>query len=107
MAERRQALISGKINTENIYDTHAAIKNLVEQYKEINLEVSNITATVNENWVGKGHSEFESQYKLLISKIEDFGDTLQEIYDALVDAEASYEAQDASLGNELTVAMKQ
>jgi uncharacterized protein YukE len=90
-------MVEGTINTQDIYDTHTKIKEIVESYKEVNLRVDKITNTVNENWVGKGQNEFESQYKLLIKKIEDFGDTLQEIYDGLVDAEAKYESQDDSL----------
>ena len=54
-------------------------------YRQANSEVARITAEVNENWVGQGQTEFESQYKLLISKIDDFGEILQDIYNALVE----------------------
>jgi len=94
---RAVVISNGTINTEMIYDTHRQIKEIVESYKEVNLKVAKITADVNENWVGKGHNEFQSQYNLLIKKIDDFGDTLQDIYEALVEAEASYEAADDSL----------
>ena len=97
-------MISGTIDTNEIYNTHVQIKALVASYKEINKSVAEITAVVNENWVGKGHDEFESQYELLIGKIDDFGDALQDIYDALVDAEASYEKQDDSLRQEFVMA---
>lgn len=90
-------MIDGTINSSNIYDAHRKIKEIVEAYKDINLRVNSITTKVNENWVGKGQNEFESQYKLLINKIEDFGDTLQDIYDALVEAEATYEEQDDNI----------
>lgn len=93
-------ICKGNIDTARIYDTHVQIKNIVESYRDVNLKVSAITLEVNANWVGKGQTEFESQYKLLIKKIEDFGDALQEIYDALVEAEASYEEADDSLRQE-------
>ena len=55
---------------------------------------------------GKGCNEFASQYNILIRKIEDFGDTLQEIYDALVDAEQAYEDADDSIRQEFAMAKK-
>lgn len=87
-------VVDGTIDTAKIYATHAQIKEIVESYNDVNLEVSQITQKIKENWVGKGRNEFESQYKLLIKKIDDFGDTLKDIYDALVQAEADYEAAD-------------
>ena len=90
-------ICDGTINTEVIYNTHHQIRKIVESYKEINLKISRITKEVNENWVGQGNIEFQSQYKLLISKVEDFGDTLKDIYDALVTAEAKYEDKDDSI----------
>ena len=90
-------MVDGTINSADIYDTHTKIKEIVESFKEVNTKVNDITKNVNENWVGKGQTEFESRYKLLIKKIDDFGDTLDDIYEGLVKAEATYEEQDDSL----------
>ena len=98
-------MIDGTINSGDIFDTHVKIKEIVESYKNINARVNNITKTVNENWVGKGQTEFESQYNLLIKKIDDFGDTLQDIYDGLVKAEAAYEEQDDNLRKDFVKAI--
>lgn len=98
-------IYDGNIDTSLIYNTHTQIKEIVESYKDLNLRVSEIANNVKENWVGKGCNEFESQYKLLIKKIDDFGDTLQEIYDALVEAEASYEDADDNIRKEFIKVM--
>lgn len=99
-------ICDGNIDTAKIYETHRQIKEIVEAYKEVNLEVSQITNKIKENWVGKGRNEFESQYNLLIKKIDDFGDTLQDIYDALVEAEAEYETSDDGLRQEFVKAIE-
>ena len=100
MAKKKSsAICDGNINTAKIYATHRQIKEIVESYKEVNAEVASITIKIQEEWVGKGRNAFESQYKLLIKKIDDFGDTLQDIYDALVEAEAEYETADDSCIN--------
>lgn len=96
----------GTIDTEKIYATHRQIKEIVDAYKEVNLEVSQITQKVRENWVGDGRNEFESQYNILIRKIDDFGDTLLDIYDALVEAEAEYETSDDGLRQEFVKAQE-
>ncbi len=98
---------SGNINSGLITDTHKQIKEIVESYKNLNLKVNTVTAEVKENWVGKGRNEFESQYQILIKKIDDFGDTLQEIYDALVEAQASYEDTDDTIRQQFVMAMDQ
>lgn len=99
-------ICDGHIDTEKIYATHRQIKEIVVSYKDVNLEVSQITKKIKENWVGKGRNEFESQYNLLIKKIDDFGDTLQDIYDALVEAEAEYETSDDGLRQEFVKAIE-
>ena len=89
------------IDTKKIYETHAQIKEIVMAYKDVNLKVNTITQRVKENWVGSGCNE----YKLLIRKIDDFGETLQEIYDALVHAEVQYETADDKIRQQFAMAM--
>ena len=100
-------IVNGNIDTAKIYAAHSQIKEIVSAYKEVNMEVAQITQKVKENWVGEGRNEFESQYNLLIRKIDDFGDTLQEIYEALVQAEADYETSDNDLKQNFRAAIEQ
>jgi uncharacterized protein YukE len=103
--DKGNVICEGNIDSAKIYDTHAQIKEIVESYKDVNLKVSLITQKVKENWVGEGRNEFESQYNLLIRKIDDFGETLKEIYDALVQAEADYETSDDQMRQQFTMAI--
>lgn len=99
-------ICSGNIDSGKINAAHRQIKEIVDSYRNVNLEVSQITKIIKENWVGKGRNEFESQYNLLIKKIDDFGDTLQDIYEALVEAEAEYETSDDGLRQEFVKAIE-
>ena len=106
MANNKEAVIcEGTIESDKIYNAHTQIKTIVEAYKTINTTINNTTRKVNDNWVGEGNNEFQSQYKLLISKIDDFGDTLQEMYEALVKAEADYATADNDLGIEYSMSI--
>lgn len=90
-------IVNGNIHGEKIKATHQQIRTIVDEYKNINSRVAKITKTVKENWIGEGKNEFETQYEFLIKRIDDFGDTLQDIYDALVEAEVSYDTADDEL----------
>ncbi len=90
-------VVDGTIITAKIKEAHRTIKEIVSSYKTVNYDVATITKQIKDNWVGEGRNEFESQYNLLIKKIEDFGDVLQDIYDALVQAEADYATADNDL----------
>ncbi len=98
---------SGTIETKKIREAHQEIKKIVEKYKEVNQEVSEITMKVEENWVGKGRDMFESQYNSLIKKIDDFGDTLIDIYDALVKAEGEYGITDSEINQQFVMSMEE
>ncbi len=97
MGGRGGGRTAGTIESDKIRAAHQQVRAIAEAYKKVNIESDAITAMVRENWVGEGRNEFESQYNLLIRKIEDFGDTLQDIYGALVQAEADYQEADNSL----------
>ena len=100
-------IVNGNIDSAKIYAAHSQVKDIVSSFKDVNLNVSKITNQIKDVWVGEGRNEFESQYNLLISKIDDFGDTLQEIYDALVQAEADYETADNDLKQDFKAAIEE
>ena len=87
----------GNIETDKISAAIMEIKNIVRVSKDLNYEVATITNQIKDNWVGEGRNEFEAQYNILIRKIEDFGDTLQEIHDALIQAKQEYDDADDGL----------
>ena len=107
MANKGNVIIGGTIESEKIRDAHSQIREIVSKYKEVNYEVSSITQKIRENWVGDGRNEFESQYNLLIRKVDDFGDTLLEIYEALVKAEADYGTADDGLRQNFVMAQQE
>lgn len=100
------AVVQGTIESELIRQAHHDVKAIVDRYASVNLEVSNLTNQIKDDWVGEGRKEFEVQYNMLINKIKDFGDTLQEIYEALVEAEYNYQDVDDSIRQEFVMAMQ-
>ena len=105
--EKSAKIVSGNINTADINATHTKMRELMKSYNDLNLDVAKITQRVRENWVGDGKDEFETQYRLLIRKVDDFGDALKDIYDALVEAESKYEEQDLKIKNQISMSKKE
>lgn len=105
MAKKGNVIVDGTIESKKIREAHQEIKAIVEKFKTVNQEVSEITMKVEENWVGKGRNMFESQYNSLIKKIDDFGDTLVDIYDALVKAEGEYGITDSEINQQFVMSM--
>lgn len=81
---------TGQIDSRTIAQAREDMYNILTGYKELKKRVDDNTTKLKQNWVGKGRNEFESQYKLLISKVSDIGDCLEDMYEGLVDAEASF-----------------
>lgn len=101
MAEAN-GVVSGHIEEESIKAAIQEMQSIALSYREIQETVNKTTRTVQENWVGEGRNEFESQYEILIRKIEDFGDTLEEICDSLIETEAAYQEVDNQVGRSYT-----
>lgn len=97
------AIVDGTINTEAIYSTHRLMREMVTAFNDSKLEVAMITNSVRQNWVGAGRTEFDAQYRTVINKIEDFGESIQEIYNALVDSEKQYEETDVEIAQQFTM----
>ncbi len=97
-------IIQGKIDSGAIYNAHRLIRDLVTDCRNISNEVETNAKTIMDNWVGKGKTEFKSQYEYLISKIGDFTEALEDIYNGLVTAEADYETVDRNLGQDFWAA---
>ncbi|MBM6977007.1 WXG100 family type VII secretion target [Intestinimonas butyriciproducens] len=106
MGKSKEALTSGSIHGESIAEARKKMYDMVHEFQEIKERINDTAESVKDHWVGRGRNEFETQYSLLISKIGDLGDSLDEMYEALVDAEASYGAADEDLRQSMAMNAK-
>lgn len=100
------ALTGGTIETEQIAAARETMHQIVKRFMEIKNQVNQTSQNLCEDWVGEGRNEYEAQYQLLISKVSDIGDSLEEMYQALVDAQAAYEETDRSYNQQVVMAMQ-
>ena len=74
----------------------------VTTYKEIKTKVQNTVSALLRTWDGEGKKQYEYDYDILYRQLEDIGDVLYELYDALVEAEAGYIKADEQLAKNMT-----
>lgn len=105
MAKHAQArpLTSGTIEEKAISAAREKMYELTHQFISIQDRINQTSEMVKANWVGKGRNEFENQYNLLIAKIGELSDSLDEMYEALVDAETEYREVDNALRQEMVM----
>lgn len=106
MSDKAGTLTQGTIQTEMIAQARDTMQQIVERFKEAKETVADVKTYVGQNWVGEGRNEFETQYSLLISKVSDIGDSLDEMFKALVEAEAKYQEADEGYHQEMVMSME-
>lgn len=87
----------GTIETEKIGAARAKMLEILNKFRTVQGDLDTTKKNLCEDWVGEGRNEFQTQYQLLISKVSDIGDSLDEMYNALVEAEASYGDTDSEI----------
>ena len=86
------ALTGGTIETEQIAAARETMQQIVKRFMEIKNQVNQTSQNLCEDWVGEGRN--------------DIGDSLEEMYQALVDAQAAYEETDRSYNQQVVMAMQ-
>lgn len=91
------------LNTAKFDSTIAAFKKGIDDYNTIKSDVERTTNTLFLSWQGKGKKQFEKDYNTIYQQLEDIADIMYELYDTLVDAEATYILADEETAKLLTM----
>lgn len=98
-------VVSGHIDVSIIEDARDEMLVLVKEYRTIVAKAETLSTAVQLEWVGKGATSFESWYEIIKSKLNDYTEMLEEMYDALFDAYNAYSEGDSTIANELNQAI--
>lgn len=90
------------LETQKFTDTVNTFKEGVNTYNNIKLSVERTTTSLLLTWKGEGRTQFEKDYQLIFRQLTDIGDVLYELYDSLIDAQASYVKTDEELSKQFT-----
>lgn len=91
------------LDTEKFANTISTLKKSIAEYNDIKNEIKVTTDTLFEDWTGEGKTQFQKDYATLFRQLTDIADIMYELYDTLVEAEATYIKADEEAAKLLTI----
>lgn len=91
------------IDSQKLLDAANTIDACLKDYKNIIKRISTTTNDLLDSWYGEGRTEFEKDYSTVYQQLSDISDIMYDLYDALVDADATYVQTDEELAKGMTM----
>lgn len=91
------------LDTQKLLDAANKVDKCIKEYNEIMSRIRNSTNDLIANWYGEGRKEFEKDYSTIYQQLTDISDIMYDLYDALVDADATYVQTDEEVAKGLTM----
>lgn len=93
----------GYLETRYFESVIQAFSKGTAEYDDIRSAVGDTIDKLLPTWEGDGKKQFEYDYDILYRQLEDIGDILYELYDALVEAEAAYIEADTLASKQISI----
>ena len=91
------------LDSQKLLDAANKIDGYIKEYIEIIKRISNATNDLVANWYGEGRREFEKDYSTIYQSLTDLSDIMYDLYDSLVDSDATYVQTDEEIAKGLTM----
>lgn len=91
------------LESQKLLDAANSINECIKEYKGIIKRITNTTNDLLGSWYGEGKTEFEKDYTTIYQQLSDISDIMYDLYDALVDADATYVQTDEEIAKGMTM----
>lgn len=91
------------LESAKIEDAAKKISKCVKQYKDIVSDTKKKTNALFDNWHGEGKTAFEHDFTNTFRQLSDIQDIMDELYDFLIDAGATYVLADEETAKNMTL----
>lgn len=91
------------LESQKLLDAANTINECIKEYNEIIKRITNTTNDLLGSWYGEGKTEFEKDYTTIYQQLSDISDIMYDLYDALVDADATYVQTDEEIAKGMTM----
>lgn len=91
------------LETQKLLDAANQINKCIEKYNKIIQEISTATVALTDSWHGEGCTEFEKDYSTIYQQLTDISDIMYDLYESLVDSDATYVQTDEDIAKSLTM----
>lgn len=89
------------LNTKDFVPTANLMKDYAEKFNTEKERIRDATNALLEVWQGDARNSFESKYNFLYSKLEDVEDWFVDTYEALLNANNTYEDYDQAIADQI------
>jgi WXG100 family type VII secretion target len=91
------------LETQKLLDAANTVKDSIAEYKAIIQKIDKKTRDLLLDWYGEGKTEFEKDYSTIYKQLTDISEVMYDLYDALVDSDASYIQTDEEIAKGFTM----
>lgn len=91
------------LESQKLLDAANSINECIKEYNGIIKRITNTTNDLLGSWYGEGKTEFEKDYTTIYQQLSDISDIMYDLYDALVDADATYVQTDEEIAKGMTM----
>ena len=91
------------LDSQKLLDAAKKIDTNIVKYQEIIRNVNKVSNDLISSWRGEGRNEFEKDYNVIYRQMEDINDIMLDLYNALVDSDASYVQGDENIAKSLNM----
>lgn len=91
------------LETQRLLDAANKLDGCLKEYTSVMKRISTVTNDLIASWYGEGRKEFEKDYSTIYQQLTDISEVMYDLYDALVDADATYVKTDKEIAKGLTM----
>ena len=91
------------LDSQHLLDATAILKSQIEIYNNVIKNIENKTNDLIDTWYGEGRTAFEKDYSTIYRQLEDISEVMYDLYDSLVDADATYVKTDEEIAKNFTM----
>ncbi len=90
------------LEVDGLKEACLGFRNTIQQFEKCVYSMENLTSNLLDSWTGLGRNRFETEYVVIKRQLSDITDELYDIYDALVDSQATYIDADETVAKEIS-----
>ena len=91
------------LESQKLLDAANTLNSCISDYNDVVGTIVTRTDQLLATWFGEGKTAFEKDYSTIYRQLEDISEVMYDLYDSLVDADATYVQNDEEIAKSMTM----
>lgn len=91
------------LESQKLLDAANTLNSCISDYNDVISKITSKTDQLLLTWFGEGKTAFEKDYSTIYRQLEDISEVMYDLYDSLVDADATYVQTDEEIAKGMTM----